>query len=184
MTHTCKEALKIFNMTYSLIKLWLSSLDRKIFDPSVSLLISATSWPQSPNCIASTLGKNNNKKQLRTNTSKDVYSHTLPEHQHTFLIGRHCSLYWPLIGSRSQRTCYPQRFGCWPPFPETSCERSCSRCPSLPSRLRSALGTTWWPLWRRHHRSVKSNCCTEQRSPTISQMMMMRTRRLTTHSLV
>lgn len=148
-------------MTYSLIKLWLSSLDRKILDPSISLLISATSWPQSPNCSASTLGQN--KKQLRTYTSKDVSSNTLSEHQHTFLIGRHCSLYWPLIGSRSQRTCCPLSFGCWPPFPETSCERSCGRCPSLPSRLQSALGTTWWTLWRRHIPTASSSTGTPSR---------------------
>lgn len=44
--------------TYSLMKQWLSSLDRKILDPVVSLLISAISWPQSPSCTASTLRKN------------------------------------------------------------------------------------------------------------------------------
>ena len=37
------------------MKCWLSSLDRKTLDPTVSLLMSAISWPQSPNCKASTL---------------------------------------------------------------------------------------------------------------------------------
>lgn len=51
-------------MIYSLMKCWLSSLDRKTLEPLVRLLISAISWPQSPSCIASTL------KAINTNASQ------------------------------------------------------------------------------------------------------------------
>lgn len=102
-----------FRCTDSLMKRWLSSLDRKTLDPSVSLLMSAISWPQSPNCNASTL---DTREYMRTEMtmmwsriSGTYLMLTLPL---TFLIGHHCSLYWPPIGSWYQLTCCPQRPCC------------------------------------------------------------------------
>lgn len=74
----------------------------------------------------------------------------VPTQPLTVPIGPRCSLYWPPIGSRYRPICCPQRPCCWPRCPEKSCERSCCRCPSLPSRLPPALGTAGSLLWWRH----------------------------------
>lgn len=162
-------------VTNSLMKCWFSSLERKTLEPSVSLLMSAISWTQSPNCKASTLVEGRSGTETRLSTASDTYlmfvkptslwmstvtslkwdrHHSWTEQvSPTSLRGHRCSLYCPLRHSWCRLTCCPKRLCCRSWCPERSYERSCCSCLSPPSLRLPVLDNVWSLLWKREKNS-------------------------------
>lgn len=109
-------------------KCWLSSLVRKTLVPSISLLMSAISWPQSPNWKASTLDTREVAKMgITQREEKRVY----------FTLLQHCfSPFWCITATLSA--------GFWLASVATCLVLGAHRGPAV--RCNILRGVMWWAV--------------------------------------